>query len=899
MQSEAPTTYPSTAADVAPGGRWPWRELARCLIDPDQAGAILRTLAAGFSLGLFAWEATHAALLEGYLLTNEIAAAERAALLRTILAGTALTLLVWLVGTLVLASRGRDVAMTLRRGANLLFLAVCLPFLPILALPQFETQYAVLDLCLVSMLGALALVHGQQLACDWGRSSNSKDTHGLGVTLSGLAPNHPWPRAFSDTCAALRCNAAQCRRGSLRAERGGDASLEARRNRLGADHPLSMTGVGHIWNSWGPSRAWGKLAAAPWGLIIAAVLGLGYVAFFGAFTVAKHNAFGTHSFDLGIFDQGLYTILHHGVMLSTQHGAQTISHFGRHFSPILYLLAPLYAFWQDARMLLIIQSLFLGLGALPLYLLAREKTGSQRAAVLLSASYLLYPALHGVNNFDFSEIALVPSLLLFTLYFLETRRDLWFGVFLLLAVITKEEVAMSGVVIGAYIFLAHKRLKLGALVAALCLVYFVLVNKVLMPAFGHGPLVDVFASIMPAGDVSFSGLLTTFVTNPVYAFKYIFFDPEKLLYLWQLLLPVLFLPLLSWRAGYLALPALAVPLLSPFQAHHQIGYQYPATSVAFIFFLAILAIRDLQARRWNVTGLAAAVLVVSLVMNYQFGLLFAKSYNGLPQPSAHQEILAGLIAQVPKDASVSAMSDIVPHLSSRDRIYLFPIVNDADYLLLDSEISANFWPYSGLGARGKMQEQAVPYLLSGAYGLVKAEDGCLLLKRGHDTAGNRDALRMLFSAKYEAESLRSDYPPSDLPDAQASGGKARVVQPNLTHAEGKDGLTWGPYDTLFPGKYRITYWMKLEGPALGKVATVDVFSTAAGGPLAGADVQATDLQGEGFRPVTVDLEIGKGYQDVEYRVMYGGKGTLAVDYIQVEPLRLIWPATGQDVNLEK
>ena len=38
---------------------------------------------------------------------------------------------------------------------------------------------------------------------------------------------------------------------------------------------------------------------------------------------------------------------------------------------------------------------------------------------------------------------------------------------------------------------------------------------------------------------------------------------------------------------------------------------------------------------------------------------------------------------------------MVPHVSNRENIYLFPIVNDADYLAIDTDPTANFWPFVG------------------------------------------------------------------------------------------------------------------------------------------------------------------------------------------------------------
>ena len=144
--------------------------------------------------------------------------------------------------------------------------------------------------------------------------------------------------------------------------------------------------------------------------LLVVLLTLGYIAYMAALTVARHNSFLTHAFDLGIQDQAMYTLVTKGYPVVTQYGSQPVNQFGDHFALIYYAIAPLYAAFSSATTLLILQSVALGLGAIPVYLLAKDKIGSLPVAVALAAAYLLYPALHAVNTFDFHEIALVtPS----------------------------------------------------------------------------------------------------------------------------------------------------------------------------------------------------------------------------------------------------------------------------------------------------------------------------------------------------------------------------------------------------------------------------------------------------------------------------------------------------------
>ncbi len=391
------------------------------------------------------------------------------------------------------------------------------------------------------------------------------------LALDGIADHRPWLTlgliAFMAVLAGLAATTARWPRS--------DAGLRRR-----------------LWN--------GRIEV---GLLAAVGLTAGYAIFMSWLTIARHNAFLTHSFDLGIHDQALYNLLRSGVMRSTQYGAEAINYIGDHFSPIFYLVAPLYALYQDARMLLILQSIALGIGAIAVYLLGRRLTENSLFALALSFAYVLYPALHGTNTFDFHQIALATPLLLFALYFLESGRDRAFFIALLLALLVKEEVALTIVGIGLYLIVGKRRPRLGTLLAVGGLVYFAVVTQLIMPALGGAPQVNRFAAMMAPGEDGMSAVARTLLTNPFYTLKLVFSVPDRLLYLTQLLLPILFLPLLGGSAWLAAVPAIAVSLLTTAETQYSIAYHYSAAFIPFAFYLAARgarrALRPPRVVRWQ------------------------------------------------------------------------------------------------------------------------------------------------------------------------------------------------------------------------------------------------------------------------------------------------------------
>jgi uncharacterized membrane protein len=106
------------------------------------------------------------------------------------------------------------------------------------------------------------------------------------------------------------------------------------------------------------------------------VLILVYIVTFSTLSVLKHDTFHSFTFDLGIMSQVLWNTAHGRLFeLSLDRPLDTElvgSYLGNHVRPILLLLAPLYRLWPDPRLLLILQSVALGLGAVPLFWIVRR-----------------------------------------------------------------------------------------------------------------------------------------------------------------------------------------------------------------------------------------------------------------------------------------------------------------------------------------------------------------------------------------------------------------------------------------------------------------------------------------------------------------------------------------------
>ena len=106
-----------------------------------------------------------------------------------------------------------------------------------------------------------------------------------------------------------------------------------------------------------------------WSILIS--LTLLYIINYSYLSIIQYNALFTGHFDLACFDQAIWNTIHGRILDTT---IFDYNFLGEHMSPILIILVPFYLIWQDPRMLLILQSLFLGITAIPIYLIVRKGT---------------------------------------------------------------------------------------------------------------------------------------------------------------------------------------------------------------------------------------------------------------------------------------------------------------------------------------------------------------------------------------------------------------------------------------------------------------------------------------------------------------------------------------------
>jgi uncharacterized membrane protein len=418
------------------------------------------------------------------------------------------------------------------------------------------------------------------------------------------------------------------------------------------------------------------------------------------------------------------------------------SHFGNHAEFFAYVLLPFYAIRQNGGTLLLIQATFLGSAAVPLYLLARKHI-ARWPACILALSYLFYPALHGENLFEFHFLPFGPFVLWWAWYFLESRRDGWAALFVLLTLTVREDVSSWVAILGAYFLLTGRRPKAGLILAVVGALYCFVLKFVAMPHVGGGEsFTDIYKDLIPPGGKGFGSVVLTVLGNPSFTVATLA-ETSKLVYMLQILLPLAFLPFRRPIVWLLCLPGFFFTVLSThYSPLVSITFQYSAHWIAFLFPGVALGLERLRthghldsARFVPKPQRAAlvALLCFALPVSYQFGAILQQNNSwGGPikyvfgidvQGRERHQAAVKLARLMPPRAKVSASGFTTPFISNRPDAYNMTLgIFDADYIFIPSE-AGDFI--------GDERATVTRLLQNKEFGVVAIEPPFALAKRGY------------------------------------------------------------------------------------------------------------------------------------------------------------------------
>jgi len=411
---------------------------------------------------------------------------------------------------------------------------------------------------------------------------------------------------------------------------------------------------------------------------------------------------GNRCYEVFGYDQGGSSVFEH-MMWHTVHGRpfhltvpcsadqqKPVNMFAVHGAYFWAFLVPIYAVLPGPSTLLFLQSLALGLAAVPMYLIARRVLEDEWVAVLLATAFILMPPIVSQHVNQIQEPSFLPVLLLFVFYFFLERRFKAFLIMAFVSCLNRENVPLGIGMFGLWALLDRRKWKWVVAPVVLGVVYFAFVTKIAMPYFRQGEPWHVAKQFEHLGG------------GPVEIIKNVFVQPQLLFghllgrdniqYVIFLFQPMgWILPLLN-PAAVVALPDLAANTLSNNSALKVIAWHYNLTTTAALFVSLILTIRKLGVWLGQRFGGSRSLYIVALFLlampiAHWFLWFQPRYFRRLPQ----HDVLVRALAVVPSESSVAAPQRTLAHLASREHYADLAIFNlwpryaaQFDYVILDA-----------------------------------------------------------------------------------------------------------------------------------------------------------------------------------------------------------------------
>lgn len=422
-------------------------------------------------------------------------------------------------------------------------------------------------------------------------------------------------------------------------------------------------------------------------------------------SVARLRVLAVPSYDFGIFSQMFNAMLRTGLPVTTLERGFPLSHFAVHVSPIYYLMLPAYALFPRPETLQILQAAVMASAALPLWKLGglHGLTGPRR--FLLCLLLLLAPAFAGGAAFDLHENCFLTPLLLWLLWSLDREKP---GVSLLTALLTlavKEDAAVYVGVVGLWAGLRallrperRRQLWTGLVLLGAALAWFGGVTWYLRRA-GQGVMVERYANLLYDDTGSLLSVVKALLLMPMKALRECLAE-EKLPYLALSLGPLLGLPL--WTRRYerlvLLIPWLLVNLLTGYLYQYDIHYQYSFGSLACLLYLTCCNLeprsglrpiprpgrRGLRPAKLIPAALLLAAALSGWLSLRENGRLSLRYLRRMLRPDPAVTAARQLLAEIPREASVTATTFYTTPLSDRELLY------DVDYVETERLLASDY-----------------------------------------------------------------------------------------------------------------------------------------------------------------------------------------------------------------
>jgi uncharacterized membrane protein len=469
---------------------------------------------------------------------------------------------------------------------------------------------------------------------------------------------------------------------------------------------------------------------------------LGFAIIYSIISFVNHYLFRTNAHDFGIFNQALWDYAH----FRTNNNSVVHPGFGNllsdHFELLLVIFSPLY--WVfGSYTLLIIQIAAILIGGQGIYKYVELISNKRKLALAALIQFFLFFGIYSSLAFDYHNNVVGTMAVPWIFYFFKKGQWKQTIFAFVIFIISKENMALWGffIFIGSMIQYRkdRKRLVISAILATVSIIYFIIIMKWVMPSLlTPGNNYQHFKYTALGNNMG--EVLSTIFTKPFYTIKLLFVNhlglPEGNYIKLELHLAVLLSGglLLFFRPYYLLmlLPIYGQKLFFDSYTLWGLSYHYSVEFIPIISIGAFSLINDLDKEKtrriivYTLIIFTAAVTFRSFDHTYTYFRREKQRIYQSPHYTRNFNVKEAYAAlkTIPDNAIVCAQDEFVPHLCFRKYIYLYPSVEDAEYIVLSDKLST--YP---LKTEKEYRESITTIMNSGNWDKIYDKNFMLILKR--------------------------------------------------------------------------------------------------------------------------------------------------------------------------
>lgn len=422
-----------------------------------------------------------------------------------------------------------------------------------------------------------------------------------------------------------------------------------------------------------------------WPIVCLIVGFFAYLTSISYFSILRFTTFNAEYYDLGIMTQ----VLHNATLsrIFTMTLPETVINTTRgavHLDPLILLVAPFYKIFPTPITLLIVQTLFLAMGGILIFLIAKKVGLDDKWSLISAFCWWLYPPLQWSNMFDFHAVVLGGVLMLaVVLAQISGRYRLGFLISMLV-LLSKEQ---AGLIVSMYYLSVwwqmgvKKRENLTFLFwSAIAFLYAICAMFVFIPFLRGGSHFALERYHYSKNPIKLLGQLFPNIIN------HTSFETGFVMILgggWIGLMALVWI--------FPALPDIAINLLAQTEGTKSIYHHYSSLTTPFVFLTLIYGLKKIINGKLISEKLVLIFLFIGVFLNSLFfsPLPYSKKadINLLSRrlkSESIQILKSWQILLKSDDISLSVTNRLAPHFAGRKTLSRFPAGSEgsAEYVMI-------------------------------------------------------------------------------------------------------------------------------------------------------------------------------------------------------------------------